>query len=281
MSARHRGATRAVRAVRAARRVGGLLAAALIGLGLGLGLTPAAHAQATDTRRSGLEMMSPTLQALQRDDGQNPAMLAVQDGRALWEDTSAAPNGRACSACHGELARAMRGVAARHPAWDAATQAPLNLAGRINACRVRHQQAAPWAEDEPALLALAAAVGLASRGLPLAPPDDPRLAPWRAQGRALWQQRLGQLNLACSHCHDQRAGLRLGGARIPQGHATGYPTYRLEWAGLGSLNRRLRGCVGGVRAEPWPAGAPEWLALELWLAQRAAGMPVETPAVRP
>ena len=83
------------------------------------------------------------------------------------------------------------------------------------------------------------------------------------------------------HCHDQRAGQRLGGAVIPQGHATGYPSYRLEWQGLGSLQRRLRGCVVGVRAEPWAADAPEWLALEAWLAQRAAGMAVETPAVRP
>ena len=68
---------------------------------------------------------------------------------------------------------------------------------------------------------------------------------------------------------------------IPQGHPTGYPIYRLEWQALGSLQRRLRGCVVGVRAEPWAAGAPEWLALEAFLAQRAAGMPVETPAVRP
>ena len=68
---------------------------------------------------------------------------------------------------------------------------------------------------------------------------------------------------------------------IPQGHATGYPIYRLEWQGLGSLQRRLRGCVVGVRAEPFAADAPEWLALEAWLAERAAGMAVATPAVRP
>ena len=74
---------------------------------------------------------------------------------------------------------------------------------------------------------------------------------------------------------------------IPQGHATGYPIYRLEWQGLGSQQRRLRGCVVGVvgvRAEPFAADAPdapEWLALEAWLAERAAGMAVETPAVRP
>jgi sulfur-oxidizing protein SoxA len=175
----------------------------------------------------------------------------------------------------------MAGVAARYPAWDAASGGALNLAGRINACRQRHQQAAPLPVEHADLLALTAYVGLQSRGRPMAPPDDARLAPLRQQGQALWQQRMGQLNLACLHCHEQRAGQRLGGAAIPQGHATGYPTYRLEWQALGSLQRRLRGCVVGVRAEPWAADAPPWLALEAFLAQRAAGMPVETPAVRP
>jgi sulfur-oxidizing protein SoxA len=89
------------------------------------------------------------------------------------------------------------------------------------------------------------------------------------------------LNLSCAQCHDQRAGQRLGGALIPEAHANGYPTYRLEWQGLGSLQRRLRGCVAGVRAQPYAPDASEWLALEAWMAVRDRGMPVETPAVRP
>ncbi len=233
-----------------------------------------------DARRSGLHFMSPALQALQRDDSQNPALLWVADGAALWRDRGN-PAGRACADCHGDNAQQIAGAAARHPAWDAVAGQPVNLAGRIDACRQRHQQAAPLVAESADALALALWLGLQSRGQPVAPPDDPRLAPLRAQGAALWQQRLGQLNLACSQCHDQRAGQRLGGAVIPQGHATGYPIYRLEWQALGSLQRRLRGCVAGVRAEPWAAGAAEWLALEAYLAQRAAGLPVETPAVRP
>ncbi|OYV04646.1 MAG: hypothetical protein CFE26_15775, partial [Verrucomicrobiales bacterium VVV1] len=44
--------------------------------------------------------------------------------------------------------------------------------------------------------------GRQARGQPSAPPDDARLAPRRAQGQASWQQRQGQLNLACAQCHD-------------------------------------------------------------------------------
>jgi L-cysteine S-thiosulfotransferase len=121
----------------------------------------------------------------------------------------------------------------------------------------------------------------AARGWPIAPPADPRLASWRDRGSALYGQRVGQLNLACADCHDRHAGQRLGGSVIPQGHPTGYPIYRLEWQGMGSLQRRLRGCLTGVRAEPFGADSDEFTALELYLMQRAAGMPVETPAVRP
>lgn len=235
---------------------------------------------APGARRSGLDDMSPALQAMQRQDSQNPAMLAVQDGAALWAASQGA-GVRSCQDCHGDAPISMRGVAARYPAWDVTTQQALNLAGRINACRQRHQRQAMLPPDHPDALGLAAFLGLQSRGLPVSPLEDARLAGLREQGRALWHLRQGQLNLSCAQCHDQRAGQRLGGALIPEAHANGYPTYRLEWQGLGSLQRRLHGCVAGVRAEPYGPDASEWLALEAWMAMRDHGMPVETPAVRP
>lgn len=240
----------------------------------------AATGVAADDRRSGFDGMSRETQALQRDDGLNPAMLWVAGGKLAWGE-KAGLAGKSCADCHGDAASSMRGVAARHPAFDAASGGPLTLAGRINACRVRHQQAAAHAPESEPLLALAAFVGMASRGLPIAPSDDARLAPFRAQGQRLFTQRLGQLDLSCAQCHDALAGRRLGGSRIPQAHPTGYPLYRLEWQGLGSLQRRLRGCFIGVRAEAPPFDHADLVALELHLMHRAAGMPLETPAVRP
>lgn len=67
----------------------------------------------------------------------------------------------------------------------------------------------------------------------------------------------------------------------PQGHPTGDATDRLERQALGSLQRRLRGCIVGVRAEPFACDSDEFTALEVFLMQRAAGMEIETPAVRP
>ncbi|MEO6407210.1 MAG: sulfur oxidation c-type cytochrome SoxA [Burkholderiaceae bacterium] len=236
----------------------------------------------SDTRRSGFADMGRELQAMQRDDAQNPGLLWVADGAALWSRPVAGPTAQpSCASCHGDAARSMRGVAARYPAWDSQLGRPVDLAQRINGCRERRQHAPPFAPESQELLALESHVGHASRGLPIAPPDDARLLPYRLRGEALHKMRIGQLDLSCAQCHDERAGMRLAGSVIPQGRSVGYPIYRLEWQGLGSLQRRLRNCMTGVRAQPFDYGAPELVELELYLAWRDRGMGVETPGVRP
>jgi sulfur-oxidizing protein SoxA len=105
--------------------------------------------------------------------------------------------------------------------------------------------------------------------------------PFYEAGKALFETRQGQFNLSCAQCHDGLAGQRLAGSVIPQGHPNGYPEYRLEWQGMGSLERRIRNCMIGVRAEPFAADSPELANLEFYLGWRANGLDVETPAVRP
>jgi len=49
----------------------------------------------------------------------------------------------------------------------------------------------------------------------------------------------------------------------------------------GSLPRRLRGCIFGVRVEPYDFGAPGRIALEICRMTRAAGMAMAAPKVQP
>ena len=72
---------------------------------------------------------------MQDDDVTNPGMLWVLDGKALWSRKDGAV-GRACAGCHGDARASMKGVAARHPGWDADSGRPVNLEQRINTCRV-------------------------------------------------------------------------------------------------------------------------------------------------
>ena len=250
---------------------------------LALGFLPAALIAAEiplAERRSGYEFMGRETRAMQDDDSANPAVLWLLDGEALW-NRKAGASGQSCAGCHGDARDSMKGVAARYPAYDARRARPVDLEQRINACVSERQQAAPFAYESRDLLALTAYVARQSRGLPISIAPDPRIQPFLDAGRATFNRRQGQLNLACAQCHDERWGKSLAGNPIPQAHPTGYPIYRLEWQGLGSLERRLRNCLIGIRAEPYEYGAPELVDLELYLMWRARGMKVETPAVRP
>ena len=231
-------------------------------------------------RRSGYDFMSPQTRAMQDDDTANPGLLWVLEGEALWSRKAGAA-GRGCVDCHGDARASMKGVAARHPSFDAGRGRPVGLEERIRTCRSERQQAPPLAWESRDLLALMAYVARQSRGLPIQPVIDERTRPFLAAGEASFERRQGQLNLACRQCHDDSWGRRLAGNVVPQAHPTGYPVYRLEWQGLGSLQRRLRNCLVGIRAEPYEPGSPEMVNLELFLMWRARGMPMETPAVRP
>jgi L-cysteine S-thiosulfotransferase len=233
-----------------------------------------------DARRSGYSFMGPDTRAIQDDDTSNPGMLFVLDGETLWKKKLGSAD-KACADCHGEARDSMKGVAARYPAFDKALGRPVTLDQRINLCRANHQQATPLPYESRDLLALSAFVAHQSRGLAIIAGDDPELEPFVEQGRALFMLREGQLNLACANCHDDNFDKHLAGAPITQGQPTGYPLYRLEWQALGSLERRLRSCMTGVRAQAYDYGAPELVALELYLMSRARDMPIETPAVRP
>jgi sulfur-oxidizing protein SoxA len=254
-------------------------------LGWGVALAAvfvATWAFAQGARHSGYDDMGPALRQMQDDDTSSPAMLFVQAGETLWKQKAGAAD-KACADCHAD--GSMKGVAARYPAipptisGDAAR--PVDLEGRINLCRVGQQQAEKLAPESQELLELTAYVALQSRGLPIAPPDDRRMTGFQKEGEEIYRRRQGQLNLSCANCHDDNAGKKLGGATIPQGHPTGYPVYRLEWQTLGSLKRRLRNCLVGLRAEPYDYDAAAYVALEAYLMQRARGMVVDAPGVRP
>ncbi|WP_426954269.1 sulfur oxidation c-type cytochrome SoxA [Muricoccus radiodurans] len=219
------------------------------------------------------DYLSPDIRAAQDDPSRHPGWLWVEEGEALWH-----AGDRSCASCHGDMA-SMAGVAARYPAV-AADGALLNLEGRIERCRTEHQGQPAFGYESEALLSLTAAVAARSRGMPVAVRTDGPAAPFLEEGRRFYETRQGQLNLSCGQCHDDNAGRRLRGDVISNGLGTGYPAYRLEWNTMGSLHRRLRACSLGVRAEQLPLGSREYRTLELFLASRASGLPIEAPGLR-
>ena len=237
---------------------------------------------ATDTPQkklqSSYELMSAENKAMQDDPSLNPAMFWVGDGEVLWNQASI-KNNQSCASCHGDAKKSMRGTATVFPKMIKGKLQTLE--GQINQCRVNAQGNPALAYESKELLSLTAWVAYQSKGMPIAVKQTLENKVALQKGRQSFYERIGQLNLSCAQCHEDRAGLKLGGSMIPQGHPNAYPIYRLEWQTLGSLQRRLRNCMSGVRAQQYEYGSPEMAQLELFLAWRARGLPLESPGVRP
>jgi L-cysteine S-thiosulfotransferase len=237
----------------------------------------AGEAQRPNPSKSGAEFQSADVQKQQADEFANPGMLWVTRGEALWSQ----PRGEAkasCASCHDTAS--MRGVSARYPRHDEALGRVVTLDQRVNACSIGKQRAPALAWESDELLALTTFVARQSHGMPINVSIDGKARPAFEAGRKLYHQRIGQLHLACTNCHDANWGKTLLAETVSQGHPDGWPAYRLEWQALGSLQRRLRACFYGVRAEMPAYGSDDFTALELYLAWRAQGLPRSAPGVR-
>lgn len=232
-----------------------------------------------DQLKSGLAYTGADVRALQADDFGNPGMLWVERGEKIW-NTPAGASGKSCASCHGDAKQSMKGVSVRYPAIDKTSGQLFNIEARINASRARDQQAPPFAPESEDLLAITAFVNMQSRGQPIHVSVEGGARKHFDEGRAFYYTRRGQMNMSCATCHEQNFGRRLFAETISQGQPNDFPIYRLEWQAMGSLHRRFRACLYGVRAELLPVGSPEFLDLELFLAWRAEGLKGEAPGVR-
>jgi L-cysteine S-thiosulfotransferase len=222
---------------------------------------------ATSALRSGSTFTSATLQAQQKDDDANPGMLWVDQGRDLFT--------RDCVACHAKT----DGLATKLPKL-AANGDVVTLESQISRCQTERVKQAAYATESQPLLALAAYVAFSARGSPqMVAPNVTDSAAWK-RAQLEFTRVQGRLDFSCSSCHDRLHGKRIRTQAISQGHGVGFPAYRVEWQTLGSLNRRLRACFFGMETVVPAASDPILSDLELYLAWRAQGLPIEAPAVR-
>ncbi len=229
--------------------------------------------------RSGWTFRSPETQVLQMDDFDNPGMIFVDQGMSLWQ-TGDGATGESCADCHGDMAESMEGVRASMPKMNPEGTDLWTLEENINNCRTERMEADEWAWESSEMLAMTAAIGKQSRGMPVDVKIDGPAREWWERGEELYYQRVGQLDMACANCHEDNYDNMIRADHLSQGQINGFPVYRLKWGGLGSIHRRFKGCMKNIRAEPYNRGSDEFKALELYVASRGAGLDVETPSVR-
>ena len=159
---------------------------------------------------SGYHYMGELVRALQDDGFQNPGLFAVEHGGELWSAVEGT-EGHSCQSCHDDAAESMRGVAARYPVYDRELDRLMNLESRINQMRTEYMGAPALPLESEQLLSLAAFITYQSRGLPMEVDVFGEAERFLRKGQEFYNQRRGQLDLACTQCHDERPGFRLPG----------------------------------------------------------------------
>lgn len=228
---------------------------------------------------SGWRFRNNDTQVLQTDDFENPAMIHAQFGEDLWNKADG-DAGKSCADCHGDASKSMKGLRTVMPRWHEGKKTLMTLEDHINWSREEHMKAKPWKWESPEMLGMTAYISLQSRSMPVNVKTDGPAAEWYEKGKKLYYTRVGQLDMACAHCHENNAGNMIRADHLSQGQANGFPTYRLKWQGIGSLHRRFKGCMDNIRATPYKRGSDEFTALELFVASRGNGLSVEAPSLR-
>ena len=228
---------------------------------------------------SGNSFLSPSMQTMQKDTNANPASLWIEQGRALW---GAEEKQGTCFQCHGAIEKNKQ-LAPQFPKWSVQFKKLINLEDQILACSKRTNKPLTGLENSD-VLSLSAALHQVSLGLPLQlTPPDKFQSEWQSElneGARLFSTRMGRMNLACTHCHDQLVGKRMRADVISPGHPTGFPIFKMSWQGMGTIDRRLRACYSGVQADLPAPGSAELRQLELFLKMRSQEMPIEGPSLR-
>ena len=233
----------------------------------------------SEDRRSGYTYAAPETQAIQDDDFENPGFIWVEQGEELFSEVDG-KEGKSCASCHEDADKSMAKVGTTYPVYDKKLKKMINVEQRINQCRTDRMWAKAWKYESSQLLSMTAFVRNQSAGEPMNVKIDGDAAPFYAKGKDFFNERRGQLNMACSNCHADNPGTMIRANMLSEGQTNGFPVYRLKWQKVGSTHRRFRGCNKNVRAKPYAYGSEEYVNLELYTGWRGRGLPVEAPAVR-
>lgn len=230
--------------------------------------------------KSGYDFMTPESREMQDDDFGNPGMLSVGEGQALFVTT--ANNGKTCGSCHGDGGSKLNlERIAQYPVYSESLKKPITLRNQIHICWNERLQNKPMRKYSDArAIALETFVRHQARNKPVNVNIDGQLRPFYEAGKAFYNQRAGQLDMACTNCHHDFPGRKLRGQTLSQGHSNGFPTYRLANSRVNGLHERFRQCQHRFRAKALKSGSDEYVNLEVYLNAIGNGLEIETPALR-
>lgn len=214
---------------------------------------------------------------IEEDEFENPGMIWVERGNELF-NLKMGKQKFSCASCHSQKGLSLKGVAISYPkVYD---KKLINLEQKINICLKYNINIKPYKLESNSLLSLSSFITYISKGMLMNVSIEGEAEEYFKKGKKLYFQRVGQMNLACNQCHDLLAGNYLRAEKISQGHINGFPSYLMRWENIASVHRRFQFCNNQARAEALEIGHDDYNALQLYIAWRGNGLPLESPSVR-
>jgi len=202
---------------------------------------------------------------------------AIDEGKELYEKTKF-KNGKSFKECFPDPA-----IAGDYPKFIKG-KGVITLTGAINKC-LKDNGEKTWKQTKGKMAKLEAYFAATSQekgkkvNIKI---DSKEAAEAYARGKKEYYSQRGYLKLSCASCHVQGAGQRVRNEYMSPllGQTTHFPVYRLKWEGLGTLERRLKGCNKDQGENPHKPGSKWMNELAYFMAYMSNGMPVDGPDVR-
>jgi sulfur-oxidizing protein SoxA len=211
---------------------------------------------------------------------ENPGMWAVDKAQELWKQRGSA--GFSCNACHNDPKTQFKSWAAGMPKWEPR----LNKVLGVEEFVTRHAKAttgANWLMETDENRAMSVYLHFLANGEPIKVDTTSEGAKAAiSRGVELSKRKVGQLNMACTDCHDKVANKWIRGQWLgePKGQYDHFPTWRTSLLAIWDIRQRFQWCSVNIRADELPPDAKEYGDLELYLASQNEGLKLSVPGIR-
>jgi len=210
-----------------------------------------------------------------------PYEIPLDEGEELFN--TAFKNGKTYSSCFPDTA-----IKQNYPYFNEETGKVVTLGLDINACRVKNGEE-PLKYGKNDIARLSAYFALKSRGKKIN--VEIKSAEAEAvynKGKKLFYKQTGTLGLNCAECHVQGSGqkIRQEGLSPILGGISHFPTFRIKYSGksgdsgLGTVQRRLQGCLKDTGLEKEKMQSENLRALEYFVTYMSNGLKLNGPDTR-
>lgn len=217
----------------------------------------------------------PTAEQFEEINDFPPYEIPLEDGENLFAKKF--KNGKSFSSCFPNT-----NIKQNYPYFDTKKNEVVTLAQEVNNCLVKNGEKA-WKKGKGKLAQVVAYLAYKSRGekINIKIPTQEAQNAYNAGKKMFYKQR-GYLFISCAECHVQGAGKRIRAEALSPilGATTHMPVYRLKWGGLGTLQRRLAGCVKQTGSQKPKLQSRELKELEYFITYMSNGMKLNGPDTR-